>query len=85
VEGARESDYGAVLQKGMEGCSDSGPGSDEVLVIGVCNGVDGRVRSSNGLKRALKHQCEEEGPEGVPRGQRPRRRCLNRCQRRNAR
>jgi hypothetical protein len=24
------------------------------------------VRSSDGLKGVLKHQCEEEGPEGVP-------------------
>jgi hypothetical protein len=55
-----------VLHNGMEGCSDSGPGSDEVCVIGVRNRVAGRLRSSNGLKRALKHQCEEEGPEGVP-------------------
>jgi hypothetical protein len=64
VEGGRESDCGAVLHKGLEGCSDSGRGSDEVGIIGVHNGVDGRVRSSHVLERALKHQCKEAYPAG---------------------
>jgi hypothetical protein len=52
-----------VLHKGVEGCGDSRPWSDKVCVIGVRNGVYGRVRCSNSLKRAMKHQCEEEGDE----------------------
>jgi hypothetical protein len=45
----------------VEGCGNSGPGSDKVCPTDVSN----RVCCSNGLKRASKHQCEEEGPEGV--------------------
>jgi hypothetical protein len=66
VEGGRKSDCGAVLHWGVEGCGDSGPESDKVCVIGVSNGVYSSVCNSNGLKRALKHQCEKEGPRGSP-------------------
>jgi hypothetical protein len=55
VEGGREFDCGIVLHKGMEGCSDSRSRSDEVGVISVRDGVDGRVCCSNGLKRRVEN------------------------------
>jgi hypothetical protein len=66
VEGGRETDCSAVLYKCGEGCDDSWRGPCKVCVIGVKNGVHGRVRGSNDLKWALVHQCEEERPERVP-------------------
>jgi hypothetical protein len=66
VEGGRESVSGVMLLKGGEGCCDSRDWSYEVCVISGSNWVHGRVRSSDGLKWILEHQCEEEGPEGVP-------------------
>jgi hypothetical protein len=47
-------------------------GPYEVFVIGVsywvhcCYWAHGRVRTCDGLKRVLGHQCDEDGPEGVP-------------------
>jgi hypothetical protein len=49
-----------------DACGDSCPRSYEACVISVRNWVHGRVRSSDGLKRSLRLQCEEEGPERVP-------------------
>jgi hypothetical protein len=66
VEGGRETDCSAVAHKCGDGSGDSRPGSDEVCVIGVSNGVHGRVRSSDGLECALKYLCEEERTERVP-------------------
>jgi hypothetical protein len=65
VQGGRESDCGSAQHKWLQECGARGPGSYEVCVIGISNGVHGRVRSSDGIKGVLKHQCEEEGPEGV--------------------
>jgi hypothetical protein len=67
VHGGRDSDCSNVLHKGMDGCGESWPGPIyEVCVIGVRNGVQGRVRSSDGLKSLLMRKCEEEVPEGSP-------------------
>jgi hypothetical protein len=64
VEGGHERDC-SVLYKFGEGCSDSWPGSDKVCVISVSNWVQERVRSSDGLKWALKINNELVGDYAI--------------------
>jgi hypothetical protein len=61
-----DTDCSAVHKCGV-GCGNSWPRSDELfVVIGISNWEHDKVRDSDFLQCALKHQYEEETPMRVP-------------------